>query len=462
MALISGVLCGPYNDPRVGVAIQMRALKTSATVLNLAVSQSVTDDDGHYSLTVEPGAYEVIISGYGAKPERVGTIVVYADSQPGTLNDFLRRPDESDITPEIIQTVDRMRADAAESAAAAKLSEQNSANTLKNAAQKNKANTFSLPQKIDTLNTQSPSLIISSNASESLRVIRNNADVKNSNIAIKFEMTEKDTGATLMGKYLGINNTGTAYVSDDVNLSAGNPLVVDSAIGQRKTIAGALAGPTNFTFTNQKDVDAPSFMGAGATFSLLTFNWYVTTENPLPYSLQLIARNSKLGFRTVDAGVGSEKGFCELWHTGNTTTDSNGFIKKASPIVKLFCDGTCELNDESAGVTTERVSEGVYRVSGVLGFNSDDTWGGPDGGIEVPLDRNKQPLIWVDYEVEATGDLLIKTYHRTHPTAPVFARNEIVGYDEGMPIDIPADRWIDLRVEMPEVESVTEVADSEQ
>ncbi|MGQ5756245.1 phage tail fiber protein [Serratia sp. IR-2025] len=32
---------------------------------------------------------------------------------------------------------------------------------------------------------------------------------------------------------------------------------------------------------------------------------------------------------------------------------------------------------------------------------------------------------------------------------PALARNDILGYDEGMPIDIPTGRWIDLRVEMP-------------
>lgn len=91
--------------------------------------------------------------------------------------------------------------------------------------------------------------------------------------------------------------------------------------------------------------------------------------------------------------------WAEFYTTQNTTTDANGFINKASPIVKLFRDDTCELNDESRGVTTERVSDGVYRVSGTLGFNVDAEWGGPDGGIEVPVDHNKQPLIWVDYEV---------------------------------------------------------------
>jgi len=143
----------------------------------------------------------------------------------------------------------------------------------------------------------------------------------------------------------------------------------------------------------------------------------------------------------------------KLWSTKNTMVDGNGFLKKASPIVKLSGDGTCELNDESLGVITERVSEGVYRISGTLGFNADAEWGGPEGGIEVPLDRNKQPLVWVDYEVEPSGDLLIKTYHRAHPSAPTFARNNKPGYDDGMPIDIPDGRWVDLRVQMPESQS---------
>nr|WP_314587419.1 phage tail protein [uncultured Serratia sp.] len=156
------------------------------------------------------------------------------------------------------------------------------------------------------------------------------------------------------------------------------------------------------------------------------------------------------GLLRVAANINNKfVGTYDVWSTRNTTVDGNGFIKKASPIVKLFGDGICEVNNESDGVTAERVSDGVYRVSGTLGFNADAEWGGQDGGIEVPLDRNKQPLIWVDYEVEPTGDLLIKTYHRTYPTAPEFARNEVLGYEEGMPIDIPKGRWVDLRVEMP-------------
>ncbi|HHQ6584184.1 TPA: hypothetical protein ACSTLY_001248 [Serratia fonticola] len=167
------------------------------------------------------------------------------------------------------------------------------------------------------------------------------------------------------------------------------------------------------------------------------------------WNMAVFQEGMTVDFRVQVLQSGTAGAWAKVWHTLNTTVDANGFIKKASPIVKLFTDGSSELNGESQGVTTERVSEGVYRVSGTLGFNSDAEWGGVDGGIEIPIDRNKLPLVWVDYEVDETGDLLIKTFHRVNSTAPKFAQNVKTGYKEGQPIDIPAGRWIDLRVEMP-------------
>ncbi|HGE8475444.1 TPA: prophage tail fiber N-terminal domain-containing protein, partial [Serratia marcescens] len=55
-------------------------------------------------------------------------------SKDGTLNDFLITPGEDELTPEIVQTVETMRVEAAKSAAAAKISENNAAATLANAA----------------------------------------------------------------------------------------------------------------------------------------------------------------------------------------------------------------------------------------------------------------------------------------------------------------------------------------
>ncbi|MEH4799201.1 pyocin knob domain-containing protein [Atlantibacter hermannii] len=159
----------------------------------------------------------------------------------------------------------------------------------------------------------------------------------------------------------------------------------------------------------------------------------------------LDALNNQFSFGGYSAGAVSYR----FWTEQNTVVDGNGFIKKASPVVKVAGDGSAELNAESAGVTVERLDKGVYRISGVLGFNSDAGWGGVDGGIELPTDKNKLPLVWVDYEVGPDGSILLKTFHRTHPGAPKFARNEINDVADGDPVDIPAGRCIDLRVEMP-------------
>ncbi|ENI7062106.1 hypothetical protein ABZO91_000064 [Proteus mirabilis] len=140
----------------------------------------------------------------------------------------------------------------------------------------------------------------------------------------------------------------------------------------------------------------------------------------------------------------------DIYCTNNTTIDNNGFIKKASPIIDINPDGTFTTNDESEGATVTRVAQGEYLIEGVLGFNSDAGWGGVDGGIEIPLDVNKQPLIWVDSKVMEDGSILVRTYHRTHPNAPKFARNDIDGYKDGDPIDIPDGRFISVRVQMPE------------
>ena len=133
----------------------------------------------------------------------------------------------------------------------------------------------------------------------------------------------------------------------------------------------------------------------------------------------------------------------------NTTVDVNGFVKIASPIVKLKSDGSSEVNDQAQGVTTERLDVGVYKISGVLGFNSDPSWGGNSGGFSIPQNSNGLPLLWVDYEVDEVGDITLKTYHRVHSGVPLFASNEIEGVVDGEPVDIPEGRWVDLRVEMP-------------
>ncbi|PHM21972.1 hypothetical protein [Xenorhabdus ehlersii] len=157
-----------------------------------------------------------------------------------------------------------------------------------------------------------------------------------------------------------------------------------------------------------------------------------------------------------DAGMASRYRLGNRWNKWNTiwgtanTTVIDGFLKKASPIIKIWNDGKFETNDESTGAIVERLSEGVYLIKNVLGFNADAAWGGVDGGVEIPLCKNKLPLIWVDYRVLPDGSIKIMTYHREHVEAPTFAQNVRDGYSDGDPIDIPVGRSISVRVQMPE------------
>lgn len=144
----------------------------------------------------------------------------------------------------------------------------------------------------------------------------------------------------------------------------------------------------------------------------------------------------------------------------NAFVDGSGFYKKSSPIFKL-CDpdtltdigdhftiaGYGASNVDATGVTAERVDVGHYVVRGSLGF-SKEGW-----TIEAPRDKNNQPLVWLDTSQDKDGVITVKTYHRTYPDAPVFARNYIKGVNEADPIDIPSGRQVDLRLEMVKKES---------
>ncbi|KCX85151.1 putative tail fiber domain protein, partial [Acinetobacter baumannii 6112] len=83
----------------------------------------------------------------------------------------------------------------------------------------------------------------------------------------------------------------------------------------------------------------------------------------------------------------------EFRTTANTTVDSNGFIKAASPIVKLFAD-KIELNDEAAeqNIIFEKLGVGDYLIKNSNGFSNDGWY------IETPKDANGNVLVAVVYE----------------------------------------------------------------
>ncbi|MBD2791167.1 phage tail protein [Xenorhabdus szentirmaii] len=139
------------------------------------------------------------------------------------------------------------------------------------------------------------------------------------------------------------------------------------------------------------------------------------------------------------------KGTGSLMSTSQHYVDASGFVKKISPIIKMFSDGSFETNDESNGATVERLSKGTYLITGVGGFNNDSAL----DSIEAPLCQNKLPLIWVNHEILPDGSIKLMTYHREHSDVPVFARNIREGHSDGDLIDIPEGRFVSVRVQIP-------------
>ncbi|MCG5368655.1 cell envelope integrity protein TolA [Providencia rettgeri] len=146
-----------------------------------------------------------------------------------------------------------------------------------------------------------------------------------------------------------------------------------------------------------------------------------------------------------------------LWTDRNTTKDSNGNLKAASPVVKLFADDI-ELNDESEGVEMEHLGIGHYLIKGVVGFNADGAWG-INNGFVIPQDHNGKNMVLIDYEVRPDGDIEVFVFHQQNADMPERFQNKRIKHfdEEGVPVyfenyepcDVPESRWIDMRVEMP-------------
>ncbi|HAX1697017.1 TPA: peptidase S74, partial [Escherichia coli] len=73
---------------------------------------------GRYSMDVEYGQYSVILLVEGFPPSHAGTITVYEDSRPGTLNDFLGAMTEDDARPEALRRFELMVEEVARNASA--------------------------------------------------------------------------------------------------------------------------------------------------------------------------------------------------------------------------------------------------------------------------------------------------------------------------------------------------------
>ncbi|EQA7510933.1 prophage tail fiber N-terminal domain-containing protein [Escherichia coli] len=131
---ISGVLKDGAGKPVQNCTIQLKAKRNSTTVVVNTVASENPDEAGRYSMDVEYGQYAVILLVDGFPPSHAGTITVYEDSQPGTLNDFLGAMTEDDARPEALRRFELMVEEVAQNTAAAKKSAGDASTSASEAA----------------------------------------------------------------------------------------------------------------------------------------------------------------------------------------------------------------------------------------------------------------------------------------------------------------------------------------
>lgn len=180
-------------------------------------------------------------------------------------------------------------------------------------------------------------------------------------------------------------------------------------------------------------------------FASATTNVFAQTWGADPIwrsELSIAVSVNRMHFRSIRKDQSGATSWVEVRHTGNTTVDGNGFIKNASPVVRVggsadedfkMC-GAGSANQEARGVTIHHEAVGVYTVVGANGFAKSGWY------IETPNDANGNKLRFVEY-LEVGTDIVIKTF------IPDYSNGRC---EAGAPADIPNGRWIDVRLDMPE------------
>ncbi len=251
---------------------------------------------------------------------------------------------------------------------------------------------------------------------------------------------------------VGGDTTRSAFIKLDANFAdtthAASRLV-GTATGNVMEVGAFGLGPSAIRVTDDTLLSElrKGFITIGSQPAIVYGQNYVGAWNGilrLPTSGQSEISVSRIG-SNANTTIGQNTDRIIVRTTANTSVDANGFIKNASPIVKLFAD-KIELNDEAKlqDITFEKLGIGDYLVKGSLGFAQEGWY------IEMPKDANGNVLVAVVYEQLDNNDISVKTYAKKfdEETGDVVANT-------AKPRDIPATRWIDLRLQELPQENVT-------
>ncbi|MCW3403526.1 prophage tail fiber N-terminal domain-containing protein [Escherichia coli] len=130
---ISGVLKDGAGKPVPGCTIELKARRTTETVIVTTVAYGQPGETGSYSMDVEPGLYQVTLNTEGYAPSYVGDILVKADSAPGTLNKFLMDLEDAQYYPKALAELEAVAAEILKRAEASAASAEEAKKRAENA-----------------------------------------------------------------------------------------------------------------------------------------------------------------------------------------------------------------------------------------------------------------------------------------------------------------------------------------
>jgi hypothetical protein len=168
---------------------------------------------------------------------------------------------------------------------------------------------------------------------------------------------------------------------------------------------------------------------------------------------------SRIGSAYIKSGTANNTfSWVKVYTEANTTKASDGTLKAASPVARIvktqeenqrtdidepgfvWC-GCGTANAEAEGITISRLDVGVYMLTGSAGLASSG-W-----QLLPPMDPGGMgELGVVEAEQTESGGLTIRLFKRKYMLSE---EGEIVK-TKGAPMDVPANSWIDVRLDMPE------------
>lgn len=250
---------------------------------------------------------------------------------------------------------------------------------------------------------------------------------------------------------LGLGSAATATLG----ISNGNAMPVGAfGLGSE---APAIGNIDALTTTEFKSLINPPGTQPGFPYGTsFTISYNAQTFSQFAMSVL----GNELAYRYYNGTTIGFSPWVKLYHTGNTTRGSGGALSAASPIVRIASvtdsqrsdlqEQTFEpagawgvANNEARGVNVERLDAGIYRVSGSLGL-AVEGWRtqdpcSPDGGRTLGITESEQ---------NSDGTVIIRLYKQRWTLSE---DGEILPA-RGMPLDVPLNSWIDVRLEMPQAD----------